>query len=54
MDSPHIIIAGNIFDGMQFYGPFADAEEAIEWAERELRQVEWLFASLQPATPSPV
>lgn len=51
MDKPHIIIAGNIFDGMAFYGPFADCEAAIEWAERELRQVEWLFATLQPADP---
>ena len=30
---PAIVLAGNIFDGFKFYGPFADFDEAATWAE---------------------
>ena len=41
-----IIIEGNVFDGHTFHGPFGDVEAAIEWAEQNLRNVDWLVASL--------
>jgi hypothetical protein len=30
----HIIASGNAFDGIFFFGPFDDADSAVEWAER--------------------
>ena len=50
-----IIIAGNIFDGMQFYGPFDGIEDAIEWAEDRLgTNAEWLVARLKEKTDGEV
>lgn len=42
-----IIIQGNIFDGHHFHGPFQDCDDAIEWAERNLSNVDWLVANTQ-------
>ena len=41
-----IIIEGNVVDGMSFHGPFDDHEDAIEWAEANLK-TDWLVATLQ-------
>lgn len=30
---PAFVLAGNLFDGFNAYGPFADFDEAAEWAE---------------------
>lgn len=30
---PAIVLAGNVFEGFKFYGPFVDFDEAAEWAE---------------------
>ena len=48
MNTASIIIEGNIFDGHTFHGPFEDHEDAIEWAERNLK-TDWLVATLRPA-----
>jgi len=48
MNTASIIIEGNIFDGHTFHGPFEDHEDAIEWAERNLKS-DWLVATLHPA-----
>lgn len=42
-----IVIAGNIFDGYKFFGPFSDIETSIEWAE-EFIATEWFTAKLEP------
>lgn len=42
----HIVITGNVVDGHTFTGPFATAEEALEYGER---QEEWRMVELQPA-----
>ena len=41
-----IIIVGNIFDGLRFFGPFPDFETACVWAETEI-DGEWLVATLE-------
>lgn len=30
---PAIVMAGNVFEGFKFYGPFPDFDAACEWAE---------------------
>lgn len=30
-----IVVVGNVVDGLTFYGPFPDVQEANDWAERE-------------------
>lgn len=49
MEPQSIIIEGNIFDGLNFHGPFPDHEAAIEWAEKNLKG-DWLVATLHPTT----
>ena len=41
-----IVITGNFVDGFIFYGPFPDSDEAIRWAERELRGLEYWISEL--------
>jgi len=41
-----VVVTGNIVDGFTFYGPFPDADEAAQWAERELRGLDWVAAIL--------
>lgn len=50
MEKQSLIIEGNIFDGMNFHGPFDNHEEAIAWAEKSLRN-EWLVATLHQPAP---
>ena len=48
MSNQAIIIAGNIFEGHKFYGPFPDFEAALEWADKNISG-EWLAALLNSA-----
>jgi len=41
MNDEWIVVTGNIADGFTFYGPFVRAEWANEWAEDNLRNLEW-------------
>jgi len=41
----YIIVAGNVVDGFEFYGPFDTHEEAQDVALEEL--LEWHIATLQ-------
>lgn len=34
-----IIIAGNVVDGLQFYGPFPNATDANDWADSQIKLV---------------
>lgn len=36
----HMVVEGNVFDGLTFYGPFKTQEDAIEYAGLE-DLVEW-------------
>lgn len=40
-----IVVSGNPVDGLYFFGPFNNSEEAIEWAEQS-REGEWWIAPL--------
>lgn len=50
--TPQILIYGNPCDGLQFAGPFADAEEAAEYAtdHSDIRDNDWWTADLNPPT----
>ena len=41
----HVVIVGNIVEGIRVIGPFDTAGEAVKWAE-ELVNEEWLIAPL--------
>lgn len=41
----HLVITGDLTGGLSFWGPFATASDAIEWAENEL-EGEWSVAPL--------
>lgn len=30
---PHIIVVGNLIDGLRFIGPFGDSDDAIRYGE---------------------
>ena len=42
-DNPVILITGNAVSGLDFIGPFEDAEAAAAYAEfdREIRDMQW-------------
>lgn len=42
-----IIVAGNIFDGFRFHGPFRDHDDAINWADENIT-TEYLVATIEP------
>lgn len=42
----HIVIAGNVVDGLEFFGPFKTSEHAVEWAAKYVREGEWTIAPL--------
>jgi len=46
----HIIISGNPVDGFFYYGPFEDAEQALEYADAEysIRNSEYWVTELTP------
>jgi hypothetical protein len=44
----YLIAAGNIIDGLRFYGPFNSAQAANDWADDELRGEDWVCGALHP------
>lgn len=51
----HIVITGNPLDGLEFYGPFKTADDAVAFGERldpRLGDGSWWIAPLQaPEAP---
>lgn len=45
---PSIIVAGNVGDGLTFYGPFATSEEAIEFGDSVSEIGDWVVCPLAP------
>lgn len=46
----HVVVSGNPVDGLRFYGPFATADEASEWAQRNSNDLsDWWIAPLDAA-----
>lgn len=41
-----VVIAGNVVDGLTFFGPFENQEEANQYAEDQLRKEDWVVALL--------
>lgn len=37
----YLIVTGNPVDGFFYYGPFADEDTTIEWANREQDGCDW-------------
>ena len=48
LDSLHVVIVGNVFDGINIVGPFLSLEDAMDWGEREADQ-EWWASSITSA-----
>lgn len=42
---PHVVITGNVIDGLEIHGPFDSREAAIEWAKVNGRN-EWIVVQL--------
>lgn len=42
----HVILAGNVIDGLEVIGPFDDAEEAIQYGDDHV-DPDWVVADLQ-------
>lgn len=45
-----IVVTGNIIDGLNFYGPFANATDADDWATINLRTIDWHVVTLHHPT----
>jgi hypothetical protein len=46
-----VVAVGNPFDGISLFGSFDDASEANEWADHNLKNVDWwVMATLDPAS----
>ena len=47
----YLVVVGNPVDGLTFFGPFEDRDDAIDWAEQrdELTGSGWWIAPLQEA-----
>jgi hypothetical protein len=43
----HIIVTGDVVNGLRFYGPFDSADDAGDWAAEELKE-SWLCVKLVP------
>lgn len=48
LDDLHVVIVGNMFDGINIVGPFLSLEDAMDWGEREAPQ-EWWTSSITSA-----
>jgi hypothetical protein len=46
----YLIAAGNIIDGLRFYGPFNSVQAANDWADDELRAEDWVCGLLNPVS----
>ena len=42
----HVVIVGNVVDGIRIFGPFKTGELAIEWAQA-VRDYDWWVAPLE-------
>jgi hypothetical protein len=38
---PHVVVTGNPFDGLQVYGPFDNADDALQHAEETDYGKDW-------------
>ncbi len=43
----HILIVGNVVDGLTFYGPYGTAEEANQAGDERFAKEEWWVTALQ-------
>ena len=43
----YVIIAGNVIDGCELWGPFPSADAANEWADSEHWDCEWYAVAVQ-------
>lgn len=48
LDDLHVVIVGNVFDGINIVGPFLSLEDAMDWGERNSAQ-EWWASSITSA-----
>lgn len=47
MENEYVVVSGNPFDGLTIYGSFSCVEEAIEWADLDLRDEPWWIVKVQ-------
>ena len=50
MDRPFAVAVGEMFDGVEFFGPFDNADDAQDWADREVGMSSgwWLIQLNEP------
>ena len=48
LDDLHVVIVGNVFDGINIVGPFLNLEDAMDWGDRNSAQ-EWWASSITSA-----
>ena len=44
----HVVVVGNVFDGIQIVGPFLNLEDAMDWGDRQVSK-EWWASSITSA-----
>lgn len=44
----YIVVLGDPVDGFTYYGPFADYDDAMEYAQTECGECSWWIAPLTP------
>lgn len=49
----HVIVAGNMIDGLTYYGPFKMESEAMQWARKNILDIEFLHERLTPPRKTP-
>jgi len=42
-----IVIAGDVVNGLSFWGPFGEDDNAVAWAEANIRDRDWVIADLK-------
>jgi hypothetical protein len=47
----HVVLVGNVFDGVTVVGPFLNVEDGCLWADNNTDQ-EWWVSSITPAEPA--
>ena len=43
----HVVLLGNIVDGIRIFGPFRTGSEAWDWADTTIEDDEWVIAPLR-------
>lgn len=43
-----VVGASNPFDGITLYGPFEDFDEANDWAEHNITDMDWWSVKVEP------